>query len=349
MKQNTFAKSSTHDAQPDIAPSDLINIALLETAFAPEGYHLKSILMDIVARSKGAYHADGCFVAQGEMIANEKTYVEMIYQHCHDLIKVKEKSTDKLFDHLHQGQKNHFAGLVLIDNTEIPYPVSEKIYELHLILERLYWELRQVITKKYFALEQIHNPDAAAEKWLEDEYLCKGRQDENIVRRLSTYADKFKNALLSMKDWFGLYGFSLKKDDAVKCLLASGYEQQKEVIGLPTALVQSIASSTCALRGADVEAKMALSKPRRPYKTGMITLDEAAQLCMVSKGTIQNWEKGRAPEGWPGRADAVELKKFAALYCGRKQTARIIAKAQNPILVDPFKLKDVAKSAFNDD
>ena len=60
------------------------------------------------------------------------------------------------------------------------------------------------------------------------------------------------------------------------------------------------------------DAAPANSRPKTKQRQP-VTQSEAAKLCGVTLKTIQRWEKGAgAPEGYPGRQDAVTLRAWAA-------------------------------------
>jgi len=64
-----------------------------------------------------------------------------------------------------------------------------------------------------------------------------------------------------------------------------------------------------AMRQADAAPA---NKPKTKQRQA-VTQSEAAKLCGVTLKTIQRWEKGAgAPEGYPGRQDAVTLRAWAA-------------------------------------
>ena len=104
--------------------SDLINIELLETAFAPDGYYLHDFFQAIIEKNGGAYQADGVFFSAENMQRSEEKFNDMVYRHCSDFIRAQEINDKEQYQpgssNLNQASKY----LRFIDNTCLDYPVT---------------------------------------------------------------------------------------------------------------------------------------------------------------------------------------------------------------------------------
>lgn len=91
-------------------------------------------------------------------------------------------------------------------------------------------------------------------------------------------------------------------------------------------------------------------KPKRKYRKGAVSIQKTAVLFDVSARTIQNWDDGiNMPDGYPGRNDIVELRKFANLYYSKKQTAKVALAMKRAVSGGDVAGRALKKSDGNDD
>ncbi|GFK92335.1 hypothetical protein NNJEOMEG_00159 [Fundidesulfovibrio magnetotacticus] len=84
-------------------------------------------------------------------------------------------------------------------------------------------------------------------------------------------------------------------------------------------------------------------KAKRKHTRGAVTQAQAAALCQVSVRLFQEWEAGRnAPEGFPGRSDAMVLTAWANTYQGRQKLKEAAISMSRATSMDPRHLENMS-------